>query len=149
MPDENVNKWTQQGHIYLWQYVENTRNYPGWHLTADEIFCNSFADLIERMVTAKYSCQKSLNVTSPTREILNVPNNKGGQAKWKSPKLLILKHQKNNIPDDYFSLEESEGMVIISAGRQKLESLKECVLKIIPRDNDYSVEIGNTQLWFW
>jgi hypothetical protein len=146
MSDENVNKWTQKGHVYLWQYVENTRNYPGWHSTTDGTFCHSFADLIERMVTARYNCQKSLTVTSPTKEILRVPNNRGGVAKWNSPKMLILRHQKYNLPDDYFSLEESENTVIISAGRQKLELLKECVLR---RDIDYSIKVGNNQLWFW
>lgn len=148
MPDQNVNKWTQKGQVYLWRYEENTHNYPGWHLTAEETFCTSFADLIERMLVAQYSSQQSLAVSLPTKEILSIPNNRGGEAEWKVLKNLILKHKKDQIPDDYFSLEESENTVIISAGRQKLELLKECVLKI-PKDKDYSIEIGGTQLWFW
>jgi hypothetical protein len=148
MPDENINKWTQKGHVYLWRYQENTRNYPGWHLTADETFCSSFAELIGRMLVAQYGSRQSLAVTAPTKEILSIPNNRGGAAKWKSPKALILKHRKDHITDDYFSLEESEDAIIISAGRQKLELLKDCVLNI-PKNQDYSIEIGNTQLWFW
>jgi hypothetical protein len=148
MPAVNVNKWTQKGQVYLWQYVENTRNYPGWHLTADETFRRSFADLIRRMLAAGYNCQKSLNVTSPAKEILSVPNNQGGRAKWKSPKVLVLKLQKDKIRDDYFSLEDSENTVILTTGGQKLELLTKCVLKI-SKDIDYSIEIGKTQLWFW
>ncbi len=35
MEDPAVAKWRQRGRVYLWQYQENTRNYPGWHMTAD------------------------------------------------------------------------------------------------------------------
>ncbi len=149
MPDENVNKWKQKGHLYLWHYVDNTRNYPGWNLTADKIFSDSFADLIQRMLVARYNCQQSLMITLPTKKILSVPNNQSGKAGWKSPKTLVLKHQKDESADDYFSLEESEIKVILSVGRQNLELLKECMLKIPEKEGDYCIEIGNTQLWFW
>ncbi len=149
MPDENVNKWKQKGHLYLWHYVNNTRNYPGWNLTADTTFCDSFADLIQRMLAARYNCQQSLTVSSPTKEVLGVPNNQGGQAGWKAPKTLVIKHQKDKIADDYFSLEESENSVIILADCRNLELLKDCVLKTQEGKGDYPIEIGNTQLWFW
>lgn len=113
MADENVNRWKQQGRIYFWRYTEGTRNYPGWQLTADRAFCDGFADLIDRMLNASYNCEKSLNVTPPTQKILGVPNNRGGSAKWKAPKLLILKHRKDNPSEDYSFLEENENAVEI------------------------------------
>lgn len=100
MPDENVDKWRQQGHIYLWKYLVNTRNYPGWHLTANETFYHSFSELIKRMKAAQFNCQKSLKVTSPTKEILSIPSNRVGEAEWEAPKNLILKHQKDQISDN-------------------------------------------------
>lgn len=148
MPDENVDKWEQKGHLYLWYYVDNARNYPGWNLTADKDFSNRFVDLIQRMLDAKYNCQKSLEVTLPTDEILKIPNNQGGYAKCKSPKKFILKHQKDKISGDNFSFEESENKITISANSQNLELLKEC-FQNIRREIDYSIEIGNTSLWFW
>ncbi|HVE57460.1 MAG TPA: hypothetical protein VNB22_11575 [Pyrinomonadaceae bacterium] len=149
MPDENVNKWKQKGHLYLWHYIDNTRNYPGWNLTADKTFCDSFADLIQRMLVAQYNCQQPLMITLPTKKILGVPNNQGGQAGWKSPKTIVLKHLKDKIADDYFFFEESENTAILAVGRQNLELLKGCVLKISEGKGDYSIEIGSTQLWFW
>lgn len=148
MPDENVNKWKQKGHLYLWYYVENTRNYPDWNLTADEDFRDSFVELIQKMSQAQYNSQKSLRITSPTTEVLKVPNNRGGQAKWKSPETLILKHQKAETVDDSFIFDESENKIILTIGWEKLELLKECFLNI-RKEIDYSVEIGNAQIWFW
>ena len=149
MPDEKVDKWKQEGRLYLWRYVENTRNYPGWNLTADEAFCRSFTDLIQRMLDAQYNCQKQLFITEPTTEILCVPNNHRGRAASKSPKSLLIKHQKDESLDDYAALDEVSETVVLSAGRQKLGLIRNCVFKILEGDNDYAIEIGNTQLWFW
>jgi len=149
MPDENVNKWKQHGQVYFWRYVENTRNYPGWHLTADKTFCDGFADLTDRMLNAPYNSQKSLTVALPTKEVLRVPNNHGGLAGWKAPKLLILKHQKDNVSKYYSLLEEIENTVILGLSRRNLEELKECVSEIPHGKGDYSIEIGDTVLWFW
>lgn len=135
--------------LYLWRYLQNTRNYPGWHFAADEAVCRAFADLIQRMLDAQYNCQKALTITAPTKEILRIPNNQGGEARWSSPHTLIIKHQKDKTPDDYAALEDSAGTVTISAGRRSLDLLKVCVLKIIEGENDYAIEIGNTELWFW
>ena len=148
MSDENVAGWKQKGHLYLWHYVENTRNYRGWNLTADKDFRDSFVDLIEKISEAKYNSLKSLKITSPTAEILKVPNNKGGQAKWKAPRTLILKYQKDKITGNYLSFDESENTITLLVDRQKLEILKECFLKI-RKEIDYSIEIGNARLWFW
>ncbi|HEV2915068.1 MAG TPA: hypothetical protein VGX92_17455 [Pyrinomonadaceae bacterium] len=149
MPDENVEKWKQKGRLYLWHYLEHTRNYPGWHLTADDACCRSLVDLIERMSAARWSSQKSLVVTPPSKEVLSIPNNIGGEARCKSAGKFILKHPKGIVDDEYFSLEENGSTVVLSAGGRKLELLKECVLKIPTGEGDYSIKVGDRHLWFW
>ena len=149
MADENVDRWKQQGLVYFWRYTENARNYPGWNLTADQTFCEGFADLIDRMLNAPYNCQKSLTVALPTKKVLGVPNNRGGSAKWKAPGSLVLKHRKGNVPEDISFVEESENTVIVGASRRDLEVLRECVSEIPKGKGDYSIEIGDVALWFW
>lgn len=149
MPDDNVNKWKQEGRLYLWRYIENTRNYPGWHLTADDTCCHSLVDLIERMLTARWSSHKSLVVTPPTKEVLSVPNNRGGEAGWKAVRILTLKYPKDKVRDDHFSLEENGDEIILSAGRENLKLLNEWMLRISKGEGDYAIQIGETHLWFW
>ncbi len=149
MPDENVNKWKQEGRLYLWRYIENTQNYPGWHLTADDTCCHSLADLIERMLAARWSSQKSLVVTPPTKEVLSVPNNRGGAAIWKAVGILILRYPKDKVGDEHFSLKENGDEIILSAGRENLKLLKKWILGIPKGEGDYAIEIGQTRLWFW
>jgi len=149
MPDEIVERWKQNGSLYLWRYLENTRNFPGWHLSADDLFCQSFADLTEKMLAARWNSQKTLLVTPPSSRILNVPNNRGGEAQWKSAQSLLLKYPKDKVAEDYFSLEEVEGNVVLSVGAQKLRLLCECILGTRQGKNDYSIGIKDLQLWFW
>jgi hypothetical protein len=149
MPDEDVDRWVQEGRLYLWRYTENTRNYSGWHLTADDVCCQSLADLIGRMLSARWGSQKTLAVTPPTKEVLGVPNNRGGRARWEAPGGLLLKYPKGAIGDEYSELEERGGRLILSAGRQQLELLKECVLKVPRGEGDYAITVGETSLWFW
>lgn len=149
MPDENVDRWRQEGRLYFWRYTENTRNYPGWHLTADDPCCRSLADLIERMLSARWGSRKLLVVTPPTKKVLGVPNNRGGEARWRAPGGLTLNYPKGKVSDEYFKLEEHAGEIILSAGRHKLELLKECVLKVPRGEGDYAITVGETRLWFW
>ena len=147
MPDETVEQWKQNGALYLWRYLENTRNYPGWHLSADDLCCKSFVDLTEKMLTARWSSQKTFSVTPPDSKVLRVPNNRGGKARWKSAESLLLKYPKNKVDAAYFSLEEVEGNVIISVGTQQLRMLGDCILGISQGKGDYSIGFDNLQLW--
>lgn len=149
MSDEIVKHWKQNGSLYLWRYLENTRNYPGWHLSANNLFCESFTDLFKKMLSAKWSSQKLLLITPPNEKILRVPNNHGGKARWYSAKSLLLNYPKNKVDDDYFSLEEIEGKITIYVGTRKLELLNDCISNISKGKGDYSIESDDSQLWFW
>ena len=118
-------------------------------MTADTAGCRSLADLIERMLSARWDSQKSLVVTSPSKAILRVPNNRGGEARWTAPKLLVIKCPKSKVVGNYSHLEELGNGVVISGAEELLGLLKTSVLKILKGEGDYSIEIGETQLWFW
>ena len=128
MPDETVEQWKQNGSLYLWRYLENTRNFPGWHLSADDLFCQSFADLTEKMLASRWSSQKTLLATPPDSKVLRVPNNRGGEARFKLAESLLLKYPKDKVDADYFSLEDAEGNIILSVGTLKLRLLNDCIL---------------------
>lgn len=149
MPNETVERWKQNGSLYLWSYLENTQNFPGWHLSADDLFCQSFTELTEKMLAARWNSQKTFSVTPPSSLALNVPNNRGGKASWKSAQSLLLKHPKDKVAEDFFSLEEVEGNVILSVGTQKLKLLSDCVFGIPKGKGDYSIGSDNSRLWFW
>ncbi len=150
MPDESVNKWKQQGCLYLWRYLENIGNFPGWHLTADKLFCQNFADLTTLMFASRWNSQKALSVTPPNAKVLRIPNNRGDQARWKTAQSFLLKYPKNKAHEDYFALEESESIVILSVGTQKLQLFSECIDSILHGKNDYSIGSHDSpRLWFW
>lgn len=149
MPDKSVDLWKQNGSLYFWRYLENTRNFPGWNLSANNLFCQSFADLAERMLTARWSSEKALLITPPDIKVLRVPNNRDGKAHWESPKSLLLKYPKDKVAADYFLLEEIKGNVVLSIGTQKLQLLAECISGVSQGKNDYSIGSDDSQLWFW
>lgn len=152
MSDASVDKWRQEGHLYVWKYKENVRNYSGWNLTADNVCCRSFADLIERMLSARWSSQKVLNVSPPSMNVLRVPNNHGGKARWESAQSFVLKHPKDKVPEDFFSLEEDGNAVNLSVGKQKLEMLHKGILGIPEGKGDYAIGSKSSRephLWFW
>lgn len=149
MPDKAVERWKQKGSLYFWRYLENTRNYPGWHLSAGNLFCQSFADLAEKMFLARWSSQKAFLITPPDIKVLRVANNRDGEARWESAQSLLLKYQKENVTTDYFLLEENKNKVVLSVGSQYLQLLQECICGISQGKHDYSIGNDNSQIWFW
>ncbi len=149
MSDANVERWKQEGHFYLWKYEENTRNYPGWHMNSDNEGCRSLAELIDRMLKAQWSSQKLLNVTLPTARVLCVPNNRGGEARWKAPQFLVLKYAKGKVEDDHFIFEKQENGIVLSVGRQMLEQIREGIVGILQGKGDYAIGDRDNGLWFW
>lgn len=149
MSDVNVDKWKQKGDLYLWRYLENSRNFPGWHLTANDICCFALNELFETMLAAHWSSEKTLTLSEPTKEVLSVPNNRGGAARFKYANLLIIKHLKEEVANNYFALEAENKQVRFSVGSDKLKLLKNCIYRITKREGDYAINVNETRLWFW
>ena len=62
---------TTAGAVYLWTYVESSRSYEGWHLTADAAGCQSLLAAIDALATTG---SMAIPTLPPTAAILSVPN---------------------------------------------------------------------------
>jgi hypothetical protein len=155
MADPVVERWKQSGQIFFWTYLDNKKNYPGWHLTADRAGVDFFLQLFEKMANAKWSSFKNINISRPAPNILKVPNNMNGRARWRSPKIFKLKHPKGLVPNNYWHLDVKENSVILSVGVDKLNELRNGVENIINNKGDYAIgsdeELCKNDLcvWFW
>src|SRR5512133_1596062 len=104
MPDSTVSKWKQSGLVYLWRYLENTRNYPGWHLKTDEAGRQSLLGLLQKMHAAKYSSRATVHLSAPTMRQLSVPNNRHGQAAHRAAEEWLIVYPKGRTPDQTWKL---------------------------------------------
>ena len=155
MGDPSVAKWRAAGKTYLWRYLDNEKNYPGWHLTADSPSCAALDRLFGLMATAKYSAQARISIIPPTEAQLRVPNNQGGRARWQSVDSLELKFDPDQPDDQLWSVEVDKNMLSISMGRAKLHEHKAGIADISKGTGDYSIGPDNDAayraqcLWFW
>src|SRR5438105_1048742 len=92
MTPSPVQAWKQRGLVFLWRYLENERNYPGWHFTADDLGATSFCELLRAMGSFAVPSHRTLVVTPPTTSVLAVPNNRNGAAPWVAPDKWRIAH---------------------------------------------------------
>ncbi len=88
--DNPAIRWQQRGKIYLWQYTENTRNFPGWHLVVDSTASDSLAALVASLSEAQEPIHRTLQISRPTQNVLRIPNNKDGLARFSAPEKLVI-----------------------------------------------------------
>jgi hypothetical protein len=105
MADSRVESWKLAGNVWLWRYGQNTKNYPGWNLAADETGWNSLFELIRRMAASPWACRREISVTKPTACILAVPNNPGGSEGLESRQCLNLAVPRGRVGDRQWRLE--------------------------------------------
>src|SRR5688572_30111766 len=72
--DDAVKRWELRGHVYLWRYKGNARNYPGWHLTADAPACVALIELVDLMGGSRFSSSSPVPLSPPTEHQVGVPN---------------------------------------------------------------------------
>lgn len=72
MSGTNIDRWKQEWSLFVWRFREHTRNYPGWHLSADDDGVNSMIDLLDKMLTAQWGSEKLLKMMPPPLEVLRV-----------------------------------------------------------------------------
>ena len=80
-----------------WRYRQDTRNYSGWNLAANQLGWESLFDLLGRMVSSPWACRREISVSRPTARILAVPNNPGGSEGLESPPCLILEMPRGKV----------------------------------------------------
>lgn len=144
---QGVTKWKQQGVICLWRYQDNTKNYPGWHCTADRLGCNSILELLRLMKTAECPVRRTVRVSPPSADVLGVPNNR--RARWKAAASLDLGFDRRANPD-LWQL-GGDDRVILRLGLDRLAAFAAGVGGILEGKGDFSIgeEAGGPVLWLW
>lgn len=147
---EQINKLKIKGKIYIWKYLENSRNYPGWNITADKIGGENLLELIDLMKTCKWSSKKSIQTIEPSNNQLNVPHNRNGRAEWKSARNLTL-NLKKEIEPDFWEVIDNENDIEIILGKNSLLKLENSIRRILNNDGDFTISDNDEEniLYFW
>ena len=141
-----ANSWHQSGSVSLWRYTENERNYPGWHLNADEAGCRSLVALLEALV-ADGGGSRTLKLSAPTESQLRVPNNRSGRAAWVSPEKLRV--VLSSSPGEW-TFPAEMAPAALTLGSSWLDPIRTGIEGIAKGSGDFS--IGGARglpLWFW
>jgi hypothetical protein len=145
MSDTSVQKWKQEGHVYLWRYAGERKRYAGWHLAADPIGCRSLLALIDLMLKAPYGSRAEIRLSRASESITRVV---GYNAPVRSAAFLVLVHRQGAAAGEDWSLSAEGKHVTISAGEKALRELRAGVEAIARGEGDYAIG-GKAPLWFW
>ena len=147
---EIINKLKVKGKIYIWKYLENSRNYPGWNITTDKIGGESLLELIDLMKTCKWSSKKTFQTIEPNKNQLNVSNNRNGKAEWKSAQNLTL-NLKKEIEPDFWEVIDKGNDIEILLGNNSLLKLENSIKRILNNEGDFAISSNDDEniLYFW
>jgi hypothetical protein len=144
--NEVVARWTLQGHLYLWRYKGDPRNYPGWHLTADADACQSLLGLIDSMQASEFSSRTEISLSTPTAVQFVLVN-----APWQpvAAQSLTLSYYPSKFAPDHWRLVEDSGRVNLELGHQPLGDLRQGIVDVGRFKGDYCIGRDGEKLWFW
>ena len=130
--------------ICIWRYTDNTRNYPGYHLSADAEGCLVLRDRLSKI----RDCE-AFTLTAPDTAVLSVPNNQGGRARYFGGRKLQV-HTASSLAPNTFRWEEQDTTFILTCSRDQIARLLAGVADIEKGEGDYSIRGDDDQaLWFW
>ena len=144
--DDNVKRWQMRGNVYLWRYKGNARNYPGWHLTADEPGCAALLELIDLMRASQFSSEAPIPLSQPSPRELVVPNAPREHIPANS---LTVYHSPTKLAADHWRLTENDSRVRLEVGHDGLSELRNGIADVARHEGDYSIGATGQELWFW
>jgi hypothetical protein len=147
--------------IWCWEYLENTRNYPGLHLTAKPDACDALLRCLQVIEQEGDGAKRtiSLKPLSPKDE----EKITGGQKFRSFSALKIVLHQPTNELQQ-MCFTESAGVVILEIASTHLYRLRDGIQDIRNGSGDYSIgpddrkksgeimgekDKESLELWFW
>ena len=143
-----LHSWRQEGVISLWRYTEKPKAFGGWHISANDAGIGSLLELLRVLQSAPGS-YRTINITPPSKRLLQVPNFQQGRAKWVAPSRLHLRvspdAQAWEFPEE---LEPAE----FTVGVSHLPALINGLEGILRGEGDYAIGSpvrGKLSLWFW
>ena len=60
--------------VYLWRYLENVQNYPGWNVAADRAGTESLREALGQLAVGLVPTNE-ISCVAPSQIVLSVPNN--------------------------------------------------------------------------
>jgi hypothetical protein len=130
--------------ICLWRYLDNTKNYHGYHLSADARGCRLLQDKL-----ASIRSKVSIPLDQPDKAVLSVPNNQGGKARWIAGAVLFLE-TRPELSDEHFDFEEQGERVVLTCSTHLIGKILRGVEDMGKGEGDYAISgAGNCSLWFW
>jgi hypothetical protein len=136
--------------LYLWCYPDGSKNYAGWHLTADARGCGALVSYLDELASGHRNEEsRTLNVIPPTRKVLSVP---GCRYAARSAQRLRLLVDRTDVR--HFELREQDGEVSLRVGAERLPELRAHVEEIPRGGGDVSMVPDGRRprdqaLWFW
>jgi hypothetical protein len=152
-----VATWKQTQPVYLWRYIDNTRNYPGWHLSLDPLASESLLALVGALQGARNPVHRTLEITPPTLPVLRVPNNLGGEARWASPEKWKIAFVPGLEDAQLWEFPVTQtSAVLLRLGNHYLDKFTSGLNDLLSKVGDYSIgghpkeaRGSETVLWFW
>ena len=140
----------QSPKLYVWMYPDSRKGYAGWHLTAEGVMSTQLCATIDRMLVGSLSGPQMFPVSPVTQSVLAVPNYR---TKARSARQLILRRVDD---PQYFSLNEQDGVLTVTAGKERLQELREHIRGIMHGRGDLAMgprtkkrHPVDQSLWFW
>ena len=136
-----VYKWKQNGHIFLWSFLSNTKNFPGYHLACDSAGRDSLLSLIRILKVSPVGTYRTIKLSEPTKDVLAVPNNGWDISTRQSIKIFYDEHSSLNIKEcfDYFELRAN--CTVLDAIEKNLMSIES--------GSELKLAVGDKCLNFW
>jgi hypothetical protein len=142
-----LHAWKQEGSLWLWHYTGGSRNFAGWHLTADASGSHSLVEMLSALSLEAAGAFRTLRVSSPTQSILAVPNNRS--AAWVAPSKLRIELSEISA---CWRFPLSGEVATLTLGAEWLPRLQQAVAEVPKGKGDFSIggnESGSQRVWFW
>ena len=138
---EEAYKWKKNGHIFLWSFLFNTKNFPGYHMSFDEQGRESFIMLLRKLKKSSVRIDRTVELSHPTVDVLMVPNNGQDISTRRSVKIIF---DEINIPNFGAGSDNYE----LRANSLLLSELEERLMSV-QSGRESSLKIGEHILNFW
>jgi hypothetical protein len=129
---------------HIWRYLDNQRNYPGYHLSGDVEGCNALLSWLRRPEP-----RPAFRLQPVTTQVLGVPNNQGGLAAYVGCGFFQL-HVKLDASQGHFAFSEASGRLSLECSQEQVARITKGVEDVLRGEGDYCIGGGGQQaLWFW
>lgn len=158
MSDPYVDRWKQSGRLFVWRWSDESRNYPGWNVTADRSGAESLRQLFALMQRAEWSSQRALKVTNPVPGLVARRRVAIG-GDLLVPRRIIFKYRKTAVRPCYWHWEGNWTSPVLIFGSEMLQRLRNALDQIYDGIGDFRVgsqdqhlhgiDRVNVSIWFW